>query len=74
MVLFGCSQTNTANDAMSRGKLERTGVYTTSGPQKLTDTELIWKFKTEGGVGYSLAVSGGVVYFGSEDGNRLVAR
>jgi hypothetical protein len=64
--LIGCS--NRANDSgavMFHSNLSRTGEYPKGGPVKLT--ELFFKFKTEGPVDSSPAVSGDVVYFGSGD-------
>ena len=52
---------------MFRADLERTGVFSSGGLEELD--ELVWKFQTGGAVNSSPAVSGGIVYFGSEDGN-----
>jgi hypothetical protein len=76
VALPGCDSTTgvseNANQAMFRGNLARTGVYPDGGPKKLT--ELAWKAKTGDGVFSSPAVSGGVVYFGSDDGHLYAVR
>ena len=69
-ISLGCEQIDVPDAAMFRANLERTGEYADGGPRKLM--ELVWKFKTEGKVFSSPAVSSGVVYFGSLD-NRLYA-
>ncbi len=58
-----------AQDAMFRGGPTHEGVYPSPAP---TLASLVWKFKTEGRVLSSPAVSGGRVYVGSSDG-RLYA-
>lgn len=58
--------------AMYQANLQRTGVYPSGGPTELT--QLVWKFKTEHAVTSSPAVSGDVVYFGSEDGNLYAVK
>lgn len=52
---------------MFRSDLARTGVYDTDGPRQFKDVK--WAFRTDGWVLSSPAVSGGVVYFGSDDKN-----
>jgi eukaryotic-like serine/threonine-protein kinase len=52
---------------MFRGDLAHTGVY--SGSAVRGTPELKWKFHTAGRVISSAAVSGGMVYIGSTDGN-----
>lgn len=55
------------SQSMFRGNLAHTGVYESAGPQQLKGVK--WAFKTEGWVLSSPAVSGGVVYIGSDDKN-----
>ena len=64
-IIANCSKAND-NVCMFRGNLERTGVYNTDGPKELP--EIKWKFKTGGSSSFPV-VCGGVVYFGSCDGN-----
>ena len=52
---------------MFRADPQRTGFYNSRGVHKLT--ALKWKFKAEGWVASSPAVSEGVAYVGSHDGN-----
>jgi outer membrane protein assembly factor BamB len=52
---------------MFRGNPARTGVYATDAPRQFNGVK--WAFKTDGWVLSSPAVAGGVVYFGSDDGN-----
>ena len=52
---------------MFRGNLRHTGVYESAGVTKFSAVK--WKFHTGGMVIGSPAVSGGVIYFGSTDGN-----
>ena len=52
---------------MFRGNLAHTGVYNAPGVPKFNSIK--WKFQTGGRVISSPAVMGGVVYFGSTDGN-----
>jgi hypothetical protein len=63
---------NDTGSAMFRGNLERTGVYASGGPSQLN--ELVWKIKTGAAVYSSPAISDGVVYFGSSDGNLYAVR
>jgi outer membrane protein assembly factor BamB len=59
------SSLSAADSAMFRGNPSHTGVYD-SAPPSLETT--VWKFKTSGKVMSSPAVSGGLVYVGSGDG------
>lgn len=52
---------------MFRGDPTHTGVYATEGPRQFNGVK--WAFKTEGWVLSSPALSGGLVYFGSDDKN-----
>ena len=52
---------------MFRGNAQHTGVYSATGVASLSG--LKWKFHTNGMVIGSAAVSGGLVYVGSTDGN-----
>jgi outer membrane protein assembly factor BamB len=52
---------------MFRGNLAHTGVYDTDGPRQFKGVK--WAFKTDGWVLSSPALSGGLVYFGSDDKN-----
>ena len=64
LILSGCG--GQGQDApMFRANPARTGVFPSNGPTRLN--ELAWKFKTDGPVGSSPAVAGGVVYVGSFD-------
>jgi outer membrane protein assembly factor BamB len=67
ITISGCKRTNVGENAwMSfRGNASNTGFYEGSAPHELT--ELKWKFKTEGWVFSSPAVSDGMVFFGSDD-------
>src|SRR6185437_15416845 len=53
--------------ATFHGDAARTGVYPAPGPLQLNGTK--WTFKTDGPIIGSPAVSDGVVYIGSTDGN-----
>jgi len=61
-----------AGSAMFKSNLEHTGVYASGGPSQLN--ELAWKFKTGDVVLPSPAISDGVVYFGSSDGNLYAVK
>jgi len=65
-LISGCGEPGNSADVF-RANLERTGVFSSGGPSELN--ELVWKFKTEGPVGSSPVISGGLVYFGSLDGH-----
>ena len=66
--LVACSLAVHAQDApMFRGNAQHTGVYSATGVASLSG--LKWKFHTNGMVIGSAAVSGGLVYVGSTDGN-----
>ncbi len=59
----GCNKKN-GDEAMSRANLARTGVYHTNAPQKTAT--LKWKFKTEGSINSSPAITDGVVLLEAE--------
>lgn len=70
LMLGGCwssEKKDSSAASMFRANLERTGVFPSGGPSTLN--ELIWKFKTENVVDSSPAISGGIVYFGSDEGH-----
>jgi len=72
-LISGCGYSGgDSEQAMFRGNLERTGVFSSGGPSSLN--ELVWKFKTEGAVYSSPAISGGMVYFGSDDGHLYAVK
>lgn len=53
--------------SMFRGNPQHTGVYDATGVPRFT--QVLWKFHTDGSVVSSPAVSAGVLYVGSTDGN-----
>ena len=55
------------DDAMFRGNLEHTGVYTAGGAPRFHDVK--WKFHTGGAVISSPAIASGMAYVGSSDHN-----
>jgi len=63
----GCAKrTNESRAALFRGDLQRTGVYRTKAPKRLTG--LKWKFKTGAEVVSSPVIAAGTALFGSMDG------
>jgi len=56
-----------ADDAMFRGNPEHTGVYQAAGVSAFT--RIKWKFHTNAAVISSPVISGGTIYFGSDDHN-----
>jgi eukaryotic-like serine/threonine-protein kinase len=53
------------SQSMFRGNPARTGIYETEGPRQFHGVK--WAFKTDGSVISSPTISGGLVYFGSDD-------
>jgi outer membrane protein assembly factor BamB len=64
--LFVAASTALEGESTFRGGPTHLGVYDSQAPQELS---LKWTFSTNGAVYSSPAVTGGVVYFGSADGN-----
>jgi outer membrane protein assembly factor BamB len=64
--LFVAASTALEGESTFRGGPTHLGVYDSQAPQKLS---LKWTFSTNGAVYSSPAVAGGMVYFGSADGN-----
>src|SRR5689334_165580 len=67
LALFLIIVPTTMAQATFHGDAARTGVSATSGPLRASGTK--WTFKTEGPIIGSPAISNGVVYIGSVDGN-----
>ena len=67
MVSGGEETTENEYIPMFKGNPAHTGSYDEEGVPELT--EILWKFETGGDVNSSPSVVGGVVYFGSGDGN-----
>ena len=68
ITLCSCSEEETGG-AISQGTQEQAGEYAPDGPDQLN--ELVWKFKTDGPITTSPAISGGVVY--TSGGGNLYA-
>ena len=66
ILLSGCDTSSKNEWSQFRGNLENTGYTKSKGPNEMSNVK--WKFKTEGQVWSSPAVSDGVVYFGNNDG------
>lgn len=64
--MFAASCTASEGQSAFRGGPSHLGVYDSQAPQQLA---LKWTFSTNGAIYSSPAVAGGVVYFGSADGN-----
>ena len=67
VALLSCPSLFAADSAMFRGDSQHSGVYASSPVPKFTRVK--WKFHTGGKVYSSPAITGGVVYVGSTDGN-----
>jgi outer membrane protein assembly factor BamB len=67
LTVSGCLPAFSADASMFRGNPEHSGVYDAAGVEKFGQVK--WKFHTGGKVISSPAVSGGVVFVGSTDGN-----
>ena len=67
LVLLLLTVPTTMAQTTFHGDVARTGVYPTPGPQQLNGTK--WTFKTDGPIIGSPAITNGVIYIGSTDGN-----
>src|SRR5262245_61402345 len=67
MLLVAARPGPARDSGMFRGDLRRTGAFNTPAPRTLKGVK--WKYPTSGPVRSSPVMAGGVIYFGSGDGN-----
>ncbi len=66
LILAGCEKAVDYSETMFRGNLRHTGIYETTGVETFSGVK--WKFNTDGMIFSSPVLSGGSLFFGSNDG------